>query len=914
MSEGSTNRSRPSSEAVHEEAREAGAGQRALLIDGHSLAFRAFFALPELTTAQGQATGALHGFLNMLRRLVAEEKPDYLAVAFDRGRPQFRLDLAPQYKAQREQAPEAFRSQVSLLRAILPGLGCPVVERDGLEGDDILGTLATTLSQAGIDVRLVSGDRDLLQLVSDHVLAIVPKRGITEVVRWDAHAVQAEYGVTPEHLPDFKALAGDPSDNLPGVPGIGTKTAHALLVAGGSLDTLLDDPPESLTPRQRALLKEHADSARRQRAVATILREADLGVTAEQMRFVPRVTEEARAALEDLELRGALGRWAESLGGSDSGRGTAERVVKTDPGSAEASSVQVVVPAPVPASDTRTLGVAARVEGGGGRRVLRELAVWSNEGLWHLTASDGDSLTLADFPREVLTALTDPARPKVGYDLKPLVGFFLEQEVSLAGPLWDLGVAAYLLDSGRSTYPPDFLLGRLGLAGVEWPEEAGERATLTAALAEPLREALQTAEALAVFERAEVPLIPVLALMEEVGIQVDPDVLTELGREFATRIASLESEIHALAGGPFNVNSSRQLAEVLFERLGLPVSRRTKTGPSTDADVLAELTDRHPIAAAVLSHRQLVKLRSTYVEGLRPLIQEDGRIRTTFHQTVAATGRLSSADPNLQNIPVRLEEGRRIRSAFVAAPGHRFVSADYSQIELRLLAHLSGDSALREAFLTERDIHTETAAVVFGVDADAVTPDMRRRAKAVNFGIVYGISDYGLSKDLAITVSEAHAFIEAYMARYPRVQGFLHETVEAARERGYTQTPLGRRRYLPELQDRRRPSRMFAERQAMNAPIQGMAADIIKEAMVRAHHAHLPGAMLLQVHDELMFEVPEAQVELLARGLRAVLEAAPGLSVPLTAEVKTGRSWNDAKVYPLSREGSTAPAVGGPHA
>lgn len=881
----------PSAEAMTFGAREAADRRpRALLIDGHSLAFRAFFALPELSTAAGQPTGALHGFLNMLHRLVVEERPDFLAVAFDRGRPAFRMALAPEYKAQREAAPDSFRSQIDLLRALLPGLGCHVVEQEGLEGDDILGTLTRLFTDSGVDVLLVSGDRDLLQLVSDHVVAIVPRRGITDVVRWDAEAVRAEYGVDPEHLPDFKALAGDASDNLPGVPGIGPKTARAWLAQAGTLDNLLSGNAVTVSPRQRALLAAHAESARRQREVATILRDAPLSLTPEMLRFHPTLTAQARELLDALALKGVLGRWAEGVAAVQEGPPDA-----TDRG----TRTQVT---PVPRADTRTLGVCARITGGGGRRTLQALAVWAAEGAWSVETDAGGALSFDAVPEEARAALLDPTRRKVGYALKALAGYMLAHGVRLGGPLLDLGVSAYLLDSGRSQYPPEYLLGKLGLTDVLWPETIAEQARLSAALEGPVRQALEAVEAWRLYEEIEGPLIPVLAGMEEVGIRVDPKVLDELGDEFGARIAALEAEIHDLAGVPFNVNSPRQLAEVLFERLGLPVVRRTKTGPSTDADVLAELALQHPIAAVVLQHRQLVKLRSTYVEGLRPLIQEDGRIRTTFHQTVAATGRLSSSDPNLQNIPVRLEEGRRIRRAFVAAPGARFVAADYSQIELRILAHLSGDPALQEAFLRGRDIHTETAAAVFGVPAEAVTPEMRRRAKAVNFGIVYGISDYGLARDLGISVGEAHAFIEAYMTRYARVQAFLQETVAQARERGYTQTPFGRRRYLPELRDARRATRMLAERQAMNAPIQGMAADIIKAAMVRAAQSDLPGALLLQVHDELIFEVPEDAVDTAARGLREVLEGVGQLSVPLTAEVKVGESWEETRPYPLTRE------------
>jgi DNA polymerase-1 len=849
---------------------------RALLVDGHSLVFRAFYALPPLTDGEGRPTGALHGFLQMLRRLIEEEKPTHVAVAFDRGRPAFRLEAVPAYKAQREHAPEEVTAQVDALRALLPGLGVAVVEAPGYEGDDVLGTLARRAEAAGGEALLVSGDRDLLQLVDDRVRALFTRRGISDVERWGPAEVERAYGVAPARLPEWKALAGDSSDNLPGVPGIGPKGASALLAGVGSLEELLAGGGDGVSPRHRALLAEHAAACLRQRDAATIRVDVPLEVDLEALRFTPGVRPEAAEMLRAFGLRGVLERW---------------------PGGAAAPSPAPRRPAPAEPSSPEAVGVWAEVEGPPGRRRLRALAVWADgEGRAVAAGEDGAPPS----PDEaVWRLLADPARPKAGFGLKELWAWCAASRRVLADPLVDLGVVAYLLEPGRSAYPPEFVAARLG-AGASWPAQEGagvERARAAAALVPAAREALERDGMEALYREVEGPLMPVLAAMEETGIAVDRAVLTRLGEEFAGRIAALEGEIHALAKGPFNVNSPRQLADVLFGRLSLPVVRRTKTGPSTDADVLQELAPMHPIVALVLLHRQLQKLRSTYVEGLVPLIGPDGRLHTTFHQTVAATGRLSSADPNLQNIPVRLEEGRRVRAAFVASPGHRLLAADYSQIELRVLAHLSGDEALCAAFRGGRDVHAETAAAVFGVPAQAVTPDMRRRAKAVNFGIVYGISAFGLARDLGIGVGEAQAFIDAYFERHPRVRAFLEDTVAEARRLGYTRTPDGRRRYLPDLLSRRPQARAFAERAAKNSPIQGMAADIIKRAMVASRGAALPGRLLLQVHDELIFEVPEGEVDRLAAGARALLEGAARLDVPLEVEVKVGSSWATAAPY-----------------
>jgi DNA polymerase-1 len=878
----------------------AGEGQgaaegRALLVDGHSLAFRAFFALPGLTASGGQETGALHGFLTMLLRLVREEHPRYLAVAFDRGRPSFRTDKLPSYKAQRQEAPRSFHQQLEILRELLPHLGCTVVEAEGYEGDDVLGTLSRSLGQAGVDVVILSGDRDLLQLVGPHVAVVVPRKGISDVTRWTAKEVEAAYGIPPWRLPEFKALAGDASDNLPGVPGIGEKTARELLTQVSSLEELLSQPPSHLRPRVREALLAHAASVFDQRDVATIRTDVPLPWDLGQLVFVPRLDARAQEILQHLEMRSVLSRWP--------GGDVRERPVK-------APHPQPPFPGkPEPGTTARPwAGLAALVQGKGGQRRLGYLTLWVHGTAYRV----GEARGAEALPQAVRAALEDPHLAKVGVHLKELCAWCLAQGVRVHGPLLDLEVAGYLLEPGRSSYPPSFLAGRLGLEEQlgPWPSDPQAQAAWYAQAAAPVEAALKADGLWDLYQEVEGPLIPVLAAMEEAGIRVDPAVLLEVGQDFSGRISQLEAHIHRLAGQPFNVNSPRQLSDVLFGRLGIapPRRTRTKTGAySTDQEVLLELAPLYEIARYVLDYRQLVKLRSTYVDALLPLIGPDGRVHTTFHQTVAATGRLSSSDPNLQNIPVRQEEGRRIRSAFVAEPGRLLLCADYSQVELRILAHLSQDPSLLAAFRSGLDVHTQTASKVFGVPPQEVTPEMRRRAKAVNFGIVYGMSDYGLSRDLGISVGEAHAFIEAYFRLYPGVRAYLEQAVERARETGYTLTVMGRRRYLADLRDRRPQRRSMAERQAMNAPIQGTAADIIKRAMVQVAQERLPGQLLLQVHDELIFEVPRDQVDDLAQKVRRILEGAFALAVPLTVEVKVGEDWARAQAYdPQAKGGAHA--------
>lgn len=862
---------------------EAGRG-KALLVDGHSLVFRAYFAMPSLTTTGGVPTGAVHGFLAMLNRLLAEARPQYACVVFDRGRPQFRIDAMPSYKAQREAAPDDLRTQVDLLRDLLPKLHVPVIEVPGFEGDDLLGTLGRRLDAFGCEVLLVSGDRDLLQLAAPHITCLVTRKGIRDLGRYGPAEVEAEYGVSPDRIPEYKALAGDSSDNLPGVPGIGPKGARALLGTVTSLEQLLDGGGAA-TPRQRAALTVHREAALLQRQVATIRDDAPTDVAPTDLLYTPGIDPNGREQMMALDLRHTLDRWIVDQGVAPC---------------APAQTVAPEAPATVVSEAASVWGITPVVEGTpGARRLLRAFAA----------SPAGDVIEIradaSEFPPQ-LAAVLAGATPVVGHHLKDLVAVALTHGMTVRAPIWDLEVAAYVADPGRSRYPLSALAEGWGLPA---PETDGPSlAQFAQAAYRPSRANITEAGMLSVAEELEMPLIAVLAAMEERGLTVAPEELRVMDRELDLRIDTLASAIFKEAKGPFNINSPRQLADVLFGRLGLPVIKRTKTGPSTDADVLAELQGQHPVIELILTHRQLVKLRSTYVADLLSRVGEQAtRIHTTFHQTVAATGRLSSSDPNLQNVPVRLPEGRRIRRAFIAAPGHVLVSADYSQIELRVLAHLSEDAALREAFHGGEDVHRATAAAVFGVAPSDVTVEMRRRAKAVNFGIVYGISDFGLARDLGIPVSEARAFIDAYFTRHPGVRAYLDECVNRARETGYTVTAFGRRRYLPDLHSRQRPVRSFAERTAMNSPIQGTAADIIKAAMVTLGPEVGPAGdiMVLQVHDELIAEVPDSGVEKTVSRLRDAMSGAMQLSVPLVVDVKVGRTWYDVRPWtggPLPEE------------
>ena len=853
------------------------------LVDGHSLFHRAFFALPALATASGQPTGAIYGFLGMLFRLLDDEKPTHLAVAFDPSGPTFRDNLFAEYKAQRPSMPGEMRSQYPLLREALDALHIPMVEAQGFEADDVIGTLATRAAGEGLDVLVVTGDRDAFQLAGPNIAVVYTRRGITDVEKLDGDAIRARYGIEPGQLVDVKALMGDTSDNIPGIPTIGEKTALKLIQTYGSIEAVREHLDEVSPPRVQAALREHLDWLPRNKRLATIVREAPVTVDpATYVRQDPDA-ERAREVLSVLELRTFLRRLPDA---ADSGE-AASAMAEADPGLAEAAAeYQATEPTPLDAAALQALAeapaVAIAVQWDLGRQPAR------------VVLATADALHGAT-PQELAAAL-DEAPAKVGYDLKPWVRARLKAHGAWRPLAFDGLIAAYLLDSGRSKYPLADIARQY--ANLRLPDGAGPEVHAAAALQlrDPMVAELQARGLLHLFTETEMPLIEVLAAMECRGVCVDKPTLAVLGEEFRARIAEEAAAIYELAGETFNINSTQQLGRILFEKLGLKPPKKTKTGYSTDAEVLEELAAENELPAHILQHRTLQKLQSTYIDALQAQVDPaDGRVHTTFIQTGAATGRLASTDPNLQNIPVRDEQGRRIRAAFVAPPGHVLVSIDYSQIELRILAHLSQDPALIEAFQAGEDFHRQTAAFIFGVAPAEVTSQQRSAAKATNFGVVYGISDFGLARQLGVTNAEAHDIIERYFTRFPRVRAYLDSLIAEARTTGQVRTMYGRTRTMPDIVSRNWARRSFAERTAMNTPLQGTAADLIKRAMVTAYgelRARGGGsAMVLQVHDELIFECPEGEADSVAALARRAMTGAAELSVPLVVEARSGKNW-----------------------
>ncbi len=862
------------------------------LVDGHSLFHRAFFALPPLTTATGQPTGAIFGFLGMLFRLLDDEHPTHLVVAFDPSGPTFRDDLFAEYKAQRPSMPTDMRSQLPLLRETLAALNVATVEAPGFEADDVIGTMATRAASEGLRVLVVTGDRDSFQLCGPGISIVYTRRGITDVEKLDVDAVRARYGVEPSQLVDVKALMGDTSDNIPGIPTIGEKTAIKLIQTYGSVEAVMDHLDEVAPPRVQTALREHADWLPRNKRLATIVREAPVAVDPAACLRQDPDAERARELMTTLELRTYLRRLPEPAAAN----GVADAAA-TAPAPASAPAADAA-PAPEPqAFDDAALAalrgapeVDVAVEWDLGRQPARVCLATPDGALYAATpAALGDAL--------------DAQPAKVGYDLKPWVRARLKAGGGWRPLAFDAMIAAYLLDSGRSSYPLADLVRQY--TDLRLPDDAGPEAKAAAALRlrAPLEAELRARGLHDLFAEVEMPLIEVLAAMEARGVCVDKPTLAELGQEFRARIAEEAATIYELAGEPFNINSTQQLGHILFEKLGLKPPKKTKTGYSTDAEVLEQLAAEHELPAHIIEHRTLQKLQSTYIDALQALIDpSDGRVHTTFAQTVAATGRLSSNDPNLQNIPVRDEQGRRIRAAFVAPPGHVLVSVDYSQIELRILAHLSQDPALIEAFMAGEDFHRQTAAFIFGVQPEEVTSAQRGAAKATNFGVVYGISDFGLARQLSVSNAEAHEIIERYFARFPKVRAYLDGLIAEARATGQVRTMFGRSRTLADIASRNWARRSFAERMAMNTPLQGTAADLIKRAMVDAYAALRKSgggaAMVLQVHDELIFEAPEQEAASVAALARRAMTGAAELAVPLVVEARSGKNWYSMEPLP----------------
>ena len=873
------------------------ASMKLALLDGHSLAYRAFFALPsDLATPDGRVTNAAYGFTSMLIKLLGDERPDAMAVAWDTPEKTFRSVEYPEYKVQRTAAPDMFRDQLPLIREVVDSLGIGQFSRPGFEADDVIATLARHAAGEGWDVLIVTGDRDAFQLIGGHIKVVYTRRGITDTIVADDTYVLERYGITPGQYLDYAALRGDSSDNLPGVPGVGEKTATKLIAGYGSIEGVYQNLDDQ-TPRLRDNLGAAREQVYLNRRLSVLVEDVDVDLDIEALRLAAWDPARVRDVFEGLAFR-SLWQRLQELGGA------------AEPTLDEAIDVEV----------TTVRGGTALV--GIDRLVIDP--VWDDDALSGLMVATGTN-TAAFVPLDDLgefeKRLADASVPKVLHDAKGLVRALVESGLDLQGLAFDTALAGYVINPASRAPDLADLAGRV--VGVEIDpevdggdggaqgmlafddsgpdlESSGRRALAIERLVEPLTEQLEARGGLTVFGDIELPLVRVLARMEEAGIGVDREYLEELGESLRDRLATLERDIYTAADGPFNINSTLQLREVLYERLGLAVLKKTPKGaPSTDASVLEKLVDEHPVVEHLLHYRELEKLRSTYVDGFLPLIAPDGRIHCVFNQTGAATGRISSERPNMQNIPVRSEEGRTIRRAFVADPGNVFVVADYSQIELRILAHLCGDAALVDAFNRDADVHTETAARVFGVPADTVDTEMRRRAKVINFGLLYGMEAYGLAQRLEISTEEAKEHMDAYFAQFPEVSAFMEGVVEAARNSGYTETISGRRRYLPELTSGNFRIRQMGERMALNAPIQGSQADIIKKAMVqldaRLEASTLGAAMLLQVHDELVIEAPEAVADEVALLTREVMEGVVELRVPIRVDVGTGNTLADAK-------------------
>lgn len=907
------------------------------VIDGNSLMHRAFHAVPPTMNApDGRPTNAIFGFLNMFLKMIDAFNPDGVVVAFDKGKPRVRMEMLPQYKAQRPPMDPDLHAQFPMIKELLGALNVPILQSEGWEGDDILGTMARLGEQAGCDMLLVTGDRDMYQLVTEHVNVVSTRKGLSDVAIMTPESVDDLYhGITPALVPDFYGLKGDTSDNIPGVPGIGPKKASALIAKYGSLDEVIAHADE-VKGKMGENLRAHIDDALLSRKVATIRTDAPVELDFEATSFPAFSADEVSAALGTLGITAMQNRFLALIGdegGAAAAASTFEMptIERTAAGDAEAlAAVASEVARAIEAGEWVAAVVDDDKEEGALFGLTRTLWLATSKGLFVLEeADDGTPAAVEGFNfvhgviAGVLARLfmegrvASPDTKALLHELSPIDS----SEPELMDPLsvdstriFDTVVAAYLLDSDRSEFDEAYLADtylQMALPAARGAEGAGENApvpaartaALTLALVAPLRECMARENAANVFDGIEMPLVPVLAKMERAGMLVDPDRLRSLSEGLATQITEVERSIRDLAGDEtFNIGSPMQLSHVLFDVMGLPTKglKKTKRGYySTNAKVLSDLARDHEIVRLILDWREKSKIKSTYLDTLGPLRRGDGRVHTTYNQTITATGRLSSSDPNLQNIPTRSELGRTVKTAFSAGEGSVFLAVDYSQIELRLLAHLSGDEHLVRAFNEGEDFHAETAARVFGVPVSEVTPDLRSRAKAVNFGIVYGQQAYGLSQSLHISMAEARDMIDRYYEAYPGVRTFLDNVVARAKQTGYAETMYGRRRHIPELKAKNPQLRGFGERTAMNHPMQGTAADIIKIAMARVsrrlEEEGFAAHMILQVHDELDFECPVDEVERLTAMVRDVMEHVVDLRVPLIAEASTGVTWADAK-------------------
>lgn len=912
---------------------------RLMLIDGHALAYRAYHAIPPLSSPTGEPTNAVFGYANMLLKAIQDYTPDYVVATFDAGRT-FRHEAYAEYKATRAETPDDLRAQFERIMELTEALGIPIYTQEGYEADDLLGTLAAQASARGLETIIVTGDSDTFQLASQDVKILTPRRAFGEVALYDAESIRERYGLDPDQLIDLKAMTGDSSDNIPGVRGVGIKTATELLKQYGSLEAIYEHLDEISSNRFRKALEAGHKDALMSKRLVTIVRDVDVKLDVDRARWgdydrtrvmellrelgfyslVSRIPQEAPGQAEQLGLFGP----EEETQGRETQAGPEYSIVDTAQALAELA--RRLEQAQEVAIDTETTGtdpMRARLVG-------ISLSDAENVG-WYLPIghderlAKGRQLPLEQVRGTLGPILADESIRKVFHNAKFDIMVLARHGMTVRGSCYDSMIAAWLLSpSGRGIGLKEQAWQRLGvemtsiqdLLGTGRKQITMDRvhiaqaapyacadADMTLRLMRALKPELEACAQWELFAKLEMPLVPVLISMEQHGMTVDAAYLQRMSQEISEQLGALEERIYEYAGHPFNIGSTQQLAVVLFEELQLPVIRRTRTGYSTDVGVLEELKDKHPIVNLVLEHRQLTKLKSTYIDALPALINPDtGRVHTSFNQTGTSTGRLSSSDPNLQNIPVRTELGRKVRAAFVAPPGHLLLACDYSQIELRILAHLSQDPEMLAAFHRDEDVHATTAAAIYGVPLGEVTYEQRSLAKTINFGLMYGMSDYGLAARTELSVAEARQFIEAYFGRFQKVKEYLEETIERARRDGYVATIMGRRRYFPELRagsSAQSAVQRAAERAAVNMPIQGSAADIIKLAMIalyrRLREKGLNSSMILQVHDELVLEVPESELEIAQHLVIETMQNAYRLDVPLKVDSAVGRNWMEMK-------------------
>ncbi|MEA1964264.1 MAG: DNA polymerase I [Candidatus Aerophobetes bacterium] len=853
-----------------------GKKEKLTLIDGNALLYRAFYALPPLTNSQGNPTGAIYGFTKILRKLLKEEGPDYLACAFDKGKKTFRHKEYKEYKISRPKMPSDLAAQIPLTKEIIEGLGIPIFESDEYEADDLLGTLAKKAERKGLKVEIFTSDKDAFQIVSPSIYILRPKKGISETQIFGEEDVRKKIGTSPLQIPDFLALAGDSSDNIPGVPGIGSVSARKLIQEFGNLENLMNNL-DKLSLKRGRLLSEYRKQAELSKRLATIITSHPLEIDLEELKIKKPKKEILLPIFEKLEFKELIREFTPSIS-----QKIEVQEIKSGEDLKRISSLL---------KETPFVLVVDKEE--------KEIALLlKEETVYRLPLKQVDK---GPFLNELILLLKDPQIKKIGDNLKQTILELKEWGINLGGENFDVQIAAYLLRPSASNYSlKNLSLEYLGINIEDKPSSIIEKAWIIGKLHPLLEKKLKKEGLWNLFFKVEMPLVYILAKMQERGIRIDRGLLGDFLKKIEKKRKAVEEEIYEEAGERFNLNSPKQLGDILFGKLHLPPIKKTKTGYSTDEEVLETLSILHPSVEKILKYRRLFKLESTYIKPLPNLINpKTGRIHTSFNQTVTSTGRLSSSQPNLQNIPIKEKISEELRSSFIADEGYLFLSADYSQIELRILAHLSKDANLRSAFAKNEDIHRQTAAEIFNILPLQVTPQMRRQAKVVNFGIIYGMSPYGLSRELGISQKKAEDYIEEYFKRYPKVKEYIDKTLKQAREKRYVTTLLGRKRYIPEITSSKKKEREFAERTAVNTPIQGGAADLIKLAMInldtRFKEENINAHLILQIHDELLFEVAKEEINKTRKIVKEEMEKAMNLSVPLIVKTKIGKNWSEMR-------------------